>query len=115
MVIEEDSEERKVICEGIEVKDYMGLVRNLPAILAMICTLLNVTSDIFILITLNSHLAQFNITHIQSGFIYLCLFLSYGLSSPLAGKIADKTNLEFALQSLGSASITGELTNYLIN
>lgn len=106
-VIEPDSEERKLKCEPIKVQDYIKLLKIPAAILAMTCTLLNVASDIFVLITLNSHLAQFNITHVQSGFVYLCLFLSYGISSPLAGKIADKTDLEFALQSLGSASITG--------
>lgn len=106
-VIEPDSEERKLNCEPIKVQDYIRLLKIPAAVLAMTCTLLNVASDIFVLITLNSHLTQFNVTHVQSGFVYLCLFLSYGISSPLAGKIADKTDLEFALQCLGSASITG--------
>lgn len=109
LVIEGERGERKE--SGVRVKDYIHLLEIPPAVLAMGCTLVNVASDIFILITLNSHLVQFKMTQLQSGFIYLCLFLSYGFSSPIAGKIADKTDLEFLLQSIGSASITGELVN----
>lgn len=108
LVIEPDSEHRKLNCEPVKIQDYFRLLKVPAAVLAMTCTLLNVASDIFVLITLNLHLKQFDVTHVQSGFVYLCLFLSYGFSSPLAGKLADKTNLEFALQSLGSVSITGE-------
>lgn len=92
--------------EVISLRDYINVLKLPSAILAVLCTLLNVTSDIFLLITLSTHLQQFQVTNIQTGFIYLCLFLSYGISSPLSGKIADHSDFECLLQSFGSFLIT---------
>ena len=96
------SSDRTSSNDVITIRDYLKVLRLPSAILAVLCTLLNVTSDIFLLITLSTHLQQFNVTAIQTGFIYLCLFISYGISSPVSGKIADHSDLECILQSFGS-------------
>ncbi|XP_076318373.1 MFS-type transporter SLC18B1-like [Tachypleus tridentatus] len=68
----------------------------------MLCVILNVVADAFILITLSDHLQQFSLHPLEIGCIYLCLFLSYSFSSPIAGKLADKLKLEYILQCIGS-------------
>ena len=89
----------------ISAREYLDVLKLPAAILTIACVTLNVIADIFVLITMSSHLQQFKLSAIQIGFIYLCLFLSYGISSPLAGKIADRLHCEFLLQSLGSLII----------
>lgn len=95
----------------ISTREYLDVLRLPASLLCILCVMLNVVTDIFVLITLTGHLQQFNLTTMQIGFIYLCLFLSYGISSPLAGKIADLTGKEFLLQFFGSLII---LVSFLI-
>ncbi|KAI1295394.1 MFS-type transporter SLC18B1 [Halotydeus destructor] len=93
--------------DPISFKEYLDVLRLPAAILTILCVMCNVIADIFVLITLSSHLKQFNLTTIQIGFTYLCLFLSYGVSSPLAGRLADRTDQEFILQCFGSLIVVG--------
>ncbi|CAM1330804.1 Uncharacterised protein g10394 [Pycnogonum litorale] len=63
---------------------------------------MNVTADAFITITLTEHLRQFStLNPMEIGGIYLCLFLSYGLSAPLSGWIGDRWKIEYYLQAIG--------------
>ena len=93
---------------NIGVKEYMSVLRLRETMLAAACTALNVATDVFVLINLEDHLKAFDLTMVQVGFIYLCLFLSYGFSSPIAGKIGDKTDRELLLQGLGCIFISGQ-------
>ena len=85
----------------IESREYIQILSLGPAMASVACTFLNVATDVFILINLEPHASSLSISTVQMGFVYLCLFLSYGFSSPASGKIADKTNRELFLQSIG--------------
>lgn len=87
--------------------EYLNVLKLPETMLAVACTALNVTTDVFVLINLEDHLKMFDLTMVQVGFIYLCLFLSYGISSPAAGKIGDKTDRELLLQGIGCVCISG--------
>ncbi|RWS17751.1 MFS-type transporter-like protein [Dinothrombium tinctorium] len=87
---------------SITTKEYKTLLKLNSTLLAMVCVTLNVVTDNFLLITLNNHIKSYNLQPVTIGFIYMCLFLSYGLSSPLSGRIADITNLEYILQASGA-------------
>lgn len=91
----------------ISNKEYFNVLKLPETMLAVACTALNVTTDVFVLINLEDHLKMFDLSMVQVGFIYLCLFLSYGLSSPAAGKIGDKTDRELLLQGIGCMCISG--------
>lgn len=93
--------------EVISNDDYMRVLKLPETQVSIACTALNVATDVFILINLGEHIKEFHLTVVQEGFTYLCLFLSYGLSSPLAGKIADRTDRELLLQSIGCLLLTG--------
>lgn len=90
---------------SISISEYLQVLCLPAAGLTILCVMLNVVADIYVLITLNSHLQQFHLTTIEIGCVYLCLFLSYGLSSPIAGRLADRSNHEFLLQFFGSMVI----------
>ncbi|GIY60895.1 MFS-type transporter SLC18B1 [Caerostris darwini] len=86
---------------SLSLKEYHGILKLPAGAMVLVSVTCNVTADAFILIALSEHLVQFHLTPMMVGSIYLCLFLSYGLSSPLAGKIGDKMGGEFLLQSGG--------------
>ncbi|XP_035226330.1 MFS-type transporter SLC18B1-like [Stegodyphus dumicola] len=86
---------------SLKLKEYLRILKMPAGAMVLVCVTLNVTADAFILIALSEHLSQFQLTPMIVGSIYLCLFLSYGLSSPLAGKIGDKMGGEFLLESGG--------------
>lgn len=94
----------------ISNEEYLNVLKLPETILAVACTALNVTTDVFVLINLEDHLKSFDLTMVQVGFVYLCLFLSYGISSPAAGKLGDKTDRELLLQGIGCLCISGLLT-----
>ncbi|GFW11961.1 MFS-type transporter SLC18B1 [Trichonephila clavipes] len=96
-----DSNEKKNDLGSLTLKEYKGLLKLPAGAMVLVSVTCNVTADAFILIALSEHLVQFHLTPMMVGSIYLCLFLSYGLSSPLAGKIGDKMGGEFLLQSGG--------------
>ena len=93
---------------AISNAEYLAVLKLPETLLAVACTALNVTTDVFVLINLEEHLKPFDLTIVQVGFIYLCLFLSYGLSSPAAGKLGDKTDRELLLQAIGCLCIAGQ-------
>ncbi|CAL1265538.1 unnamed protein product [Larinioides sclopetarius] len=101
-----DSAEDKIDPGNLTLKEYKGLLRLPAGAMVLVSVTCNVTADAFILIALSEHLVQFHLTPMLVGSIYLCLFLSYGLSSPLAGKIGDKMGGEFLLQSGGCVIMT---------
>lgn len=89
----------------INPKEYIQLLK-LPQVMASVaCTFLNVATDVFILINLDPHCSSLSISTIQMGFVYLCLFLSYGVSSPASGRLADRTNRELLIQALGCVCV----------
>lgn len=85
----------------IETREYIQVLSLSQTLASVACTFLNVATDVFILINLEPHASSLSISTVQMGFVYLCLFLSYGFSSPAAGKLADRTNRELLLQSIG--------------
>lgn len=93
--------------QPITIAEYTAVLKLPETILAVACTALNVATDVFVLINLEDHLRTFDLTMVQVGFVYLCLFLSYGFSSPAAGKLGDKTDHELLLQSIGCLCISG--------
>lgn len=101
-----DTAESKIDPGNLTLKDYKRILKLPAGAMVLVSVTCNVTADAFILIALSEHLVQFHLTPMLVGSIYLCLFLSYGLSSPLAGKIGDKMGGEFLLQSGGCLIMT---------
>jgi hypothetical protein len=93
--------------EVVSHEDYIRVLKLPETMVSVACTALNVATDVFILINLGEHIKPFNLSVVQEGFTYLCLFLSYGISSPLAGKIGDRTDRELLLQCVGCLLLTG--------
>lgn len=91
----------------ISNREYLDVLKLPETMLAVACTALNVATDVFVLINLEDHVRHFDLTMVQVGFVYLCLFLSYGVSSPAAGKLGDKTDRELLLQGIGCICISG--------
>ncbi|RWS20183.1 MFS-type transporter-like protein, partial [Leptotrombidium deliense] len=87
---------------SVALREYIRLVRMPATILAILCVTLNVVTDSFLLITLTSHLQTFELQPQAIGAIFMCLFLSYGISSPLSGRLADNRNIEYTLQAIGA-------------
>lgn len=85
----------------IETHEYIQVLSLSQVMASVACTFLNVATDVFILINLEPHASSLSISTVQMGFVYLCLFLSYGFSSPASGKFADRTNRELLLQAIG--------------
>lgn len=92
--------------EVISHEDYIRVLKLPETMVSVACTALNVATDVFILINLGEHIKPFDLSVVQVGFIYLCLFLSYGVSSPVAGKIGDRTDRELMLQCIGCLLVT---------
>ncbi|XP_022246736.1 MFS-type transporter SLC18B1-like isoform X2 [Limulus polyphemus] len=87
---------------ALTVQEYLHILKLPATILSILCVTLNVVADAFILITLSDHLQQFSLHPLEVGCVYLCLFISYAFSSPIAGRLADKLKLEYILQCVGS-------------
>ncbi|XP_054717117.1 MFS-type transporter SLC18B1-like [Uloborus diversus] len=101
-----DPSTKKNDLESLSIREYLRILKLPAGSMILVSVTFNVTADAFILIALSEHLSQFNLTPMIVGSIYLCLFLSYGISSPLSGRIADKWGKEFLLQSGGCLIMT---------
>lgn len=105
-------EEKSDLCEkhrqheSLTLKEYKEVLKLPAGTMVLVSVTCNVMADAFILIALSEHLTQFHLKPMVVGSIYLCLFLSYGLSSPLSGRIADKMGGEFLLQGGGCLIMT---------
>ncbi|KAG8184733.1 hypothetical protein JTE90_019335 [Oedothorax gibbosus] len=107
LITEEKSDAEKLVnSNSLTLREVLRILKLPAGAMVLVSVTANVTADSFILISLSEHLAQFNLTPMVVGSIYLCLFLSYGLSSPLSGRIADKMGGEFLLQSGGCLIMT---------
>lgn len=91
----------------ITTSEYVSVLRLSATMITILSVTLNVVADSFIMITLSLHLQQFSLTIMEIGSIYLFLFLAYGVSSPLTGKLADRYGCEFLLQAYGSLILVG--------
>jgi len=98
--------------EVISNQDYLKVLKLPETMVSVACTALNVATDVFILINLGEHIKHFKLSVVQEGFTYLCLFISYGVSSPAAGKIGDRTDRELLLQSIGCLLLTREYFSF---
>ncbi|GFY38455.1 MFS-type transporter SLC18B1 [Trichonephila inaurata madagascariensis] len=110
-----DSNEKKNDLGSLTLKEYKGLLKLPAGAMVLVSVTCNVTADAFILIALSEHLVQFHLTPMMVGSIYLCLFLSYGLSSPLAGKIGDKMVIHFfSLPSFSFSFFFQRISKFLV-
>lgn len=101
-----DPSEKMQQTESLTLREYRHILKLPAGSMVLVSVTCNVMADAFILIALSEHLTQFNLKPMIVGSIYLCLFLSYGLSSPLSGRIADKMGGEFLLQGGGCLIMT---------